>query len=352
MYIVLAILVFGILIAVHELGHFFAAKSCGVRVVEFSIGMGPVVLKKQGRETLYSWRLLPIGGFCAMEGEDEESADPRAFSNQSVWKRLIILVAGSGMNFIFGFILITALFSQASGFVTSTIESFYPDCPYEGADGLLAGDKIYSIDGDRIYLSSNVSMIMSRSKADSYDIVVIRDGEKVRLDGFHMVPVEYEVDGEIQTLFGLRFKSISAGIGDKITYSWYCARDFVRIVKISLIDLVTGAVGIKQMSGPVGIVDMMNQVGQEAATVSDALYDITYLSAFIAINLAVMNLLPIPALDGGRILFMAINLISEKVFRRKVNPKYEGAVHGAFLVLLFALMAVVMFNDIMRIIRG
>ena len=352
MYIAIAILMFGILIAVHELGHFAAAKSLGVRVLEFSIGMGPALLKKQGKETLYTWRLFPIGGFCSMEGEDEDSPDPRAFTNQKLWKRLVILVAGAAMNFIFGVLMILVVFSQQKSFTTPEITGFMEGCPYESANALMEGDIFYKINGERIYFSSNVSEFMARSGGQPVDLVMIRDGKKITLSDFPMTPTEYTINGEIVTRYGLYLEAQESGFFAFFKYSWYCAMDYVRLVRLSLAELFAGRVGVKDLSGPVGIVGLINDVGQSAATAGAAIINIANFSAFIAINLAVMNLLPIPALDGGRILFMYVTWGVEKLTKRKLNPKYEGYVHAAFLLLLLGLSAFVMYNDIVRIISA
>ena len=348
MYIILAILMFGVLIAVHELGHFIAAKACGVRVEEFAIGMGPALLKKQGKETLYALRLLPIGGYCAMAGEDEAMDDPRAFTSQAPWKRVIILAAGATMNFLIGLVLIFIVYSGAEAFSTPVVTEFFDGCPYESADGLQAGDRFYSIDGHRIYFSSNVTTYLTRH-GTTHDVVVIRDGEKVSLEGFRLEPLEYE--GMEGKYFGFRFTDTEdATLGVKLRNTWYCALDFVRMVYMSLGDLIGGAVGVKDLSGPVGIVSLMNDVGKESANTADALLNICYLAGFIAVNLAVMNLLPIPALDGGRIFLLLVTILIEAVTRRKLDPKYEGYIHTAGMVLLLMLMAYVMWNDIVRVI--
>lgn len=347
MYILLAILMFGVLIAVHELGHFIAAKACGVRVEEFAIGMGPAIWKKQKGETLYAIRCLPIGGFCAMAGEDEALDDPRAFTSQSAWKRVIILVAGAAMNFLIGLVLILLVFSKAEAFTTPTITGFMDGCPYEGEAALQEGDLIWSIDGHRIYFSSNVSEYLARGNG-TYDIVVKRGGEKVKLEDFEMIPREYE--GQEGKYYGLHFGVKEATFGARLRYTWCCALDFVRMVWNGLRDLLAGAVGVKDLSGPVGIVSMMNDVGQASESTAVALNNLAYFTAFIAINLAVMNLLPLPALDGGRIFCLIVTWCIERVSRRKVNPKYEGYIHTTGMVLLLGLMAFVMYNDISKLI--
>ena len=355
LYILLAILIFGVLIGIHEWGHFIAARACGVRVLEFSMGMGPLLWSRESRKgTQISLRALPIGGFCAMEGEDEDSRDPAAFCNAPAWKRLIILAAGAGMNFLMGLALIFLVFSQLDAFSTPTITSFMTGCPYEGEDGLMVGDTFYRINGERIYFSSDVSTYLARRTGDTSDITVIRDGKKLTLEDYPMVPREYvdEETGETVLKYGLYFGVRESGAGARLKYSWYCAKDFVRTVRLGLTDLITGAVGLNQMSGVVGIVDMIADVGTSSPTVWDGLLNVAYLSAFIAVNLAVMNLLPLPALDGGRIFFLAVTWLLEHILRRKIEPKYEAYINTAGLVALMGLMVYVMYNDIARIITG
>ena len=349
LYIVIGILIFGLLIAVHELGHFAAAKACGVKVNEFAVGMGPAIVKKQKGETLYSLRCIPFGGYCAMEGEDEDTGDTRAFSNQKAWKRLLILAAGSAMNFLTGFVIVLVLFSNAGGFRAPVIEAFMPGCPYESADGLQVGDRFYSINGRRVRLQSDINRFLDED--GSYDLVLIRGGEKVRLDDYALSRRSYE--GETGQYFGFRFGAAEeATFGIKLRQSWATTKEFVSLIWLSLGELVHGRVGLQDLSGPVGIVDLMAETGEQAETTSDALRGIFYLGAFIAVNLAVMNMLPIPALDGGRVFLLLVTWLIESVTRKKLDPKYEGAIHTAGMVLLLALMAFVMFNDIFKLIRG
>ncbi len=352
MYILLAILVFGVLIFTHELGHFLTAKLFGVRVNEFAINMGPTLLKKQVGETTYSLRLIPIGGFCAMEGEDEASSDPRAFTSAKAWKRAIILVAGAAMNFLTGLIILVIMFSTVSGFTTPQIVDFYPDCAMHHEDGLQVGDTLYEIDGRRVFLYSDVSMLMSRNSTGVYDLTVKRDGQMVELEDFPMVKKAYEEDGQTVYRYGLYFGYEEKTAGTVLKNAWYTSLDFGRMVWMSLGDLVKGMVSIDDMSGPVGIVSVIAESGETAETASDAALNIAYLAAFIAVNLAVMNLLPIPALDGGRVFFLVVNGLLQLVLRRKINPKYEGYIHAAGMILLLAFVAFVSFKDIWKLIAG
>ena len=343
MYIVIAIIMFGVLIAIHEFGHFATAKACGVRVDEFSIGMGPAIIKKQKGETRYSLRILPIGGFCAM-GEDEESQDPRAFPNQGFWKRFLILCAGSFMNFLLGVILIVIMYGGAEAFRAPIITDFLDGCQYNTPETFQAGDRFYSIDGHRIYLNSDVSMFLERGNG-VYDIVMLRDGKKIEFDDMKLVPT---IESEQGLKYGFVWGIERATLGVKLEYVWNTAKEFSRLVWLGLGDLIHGAVGVDDMAGPVGIVDMMNEAGSSAA----AMYSMLYFSAFIAINLAIMNMLPIPALDGGRVFFMIVTVIFEAITKKRLDPKYEGYIHAGGMVLLLLLMGFIMYNDIARLITG
>ncbi|MEA4933470.1 MAG: site-2 protease family protein [Lawsonibacter sp.] len=345
-YIFVAVFIFGILIATHELGHFATAKWLGVKVNEFSVGMGPAIFKKQKGETLYSLRVFPIGGYCAMEGEDDDSADPRAFGRAAAWKKMIILCAGAAMNFLTGLLLCLILVTPYVNLIRPVIVSFADGFPLVGSDGLVAGDRILSIDGERVYAYDDVTLLFSRSNGKTMDLVVERDGKTVRLDDLPLYPREYTEDGKTQLRYGINFLIEPATASGKLREGWYMAVDFVRLVRLSLGDLISGAAGLRDMSGPVGIVGMMSDVGSSAKTVSGALYGLAYLAALIAVNLAVMNLLPLPALDGGRIFFLILNGGLYALFRKKIDPKYEGYVHMAGLAALMALMLVVTLSDV------
>lgn len=352
LYIIIAILLFGFLIAIHEFGHFITAKAFGVRVNEFAIGMGPAIFSRQRGETLYALRAFPVGGFCAMEGEEDDSDDPRSFGKQAGWKKLIILTAGAAMNFLTGLVLILLLFSRAQAFTSPVLAGFMDGFPLEGEQGLMAGDRILSINGEQIYLYSDVTLFLGRGSGEPYDLVVERNGQRVVLNDLPLELREYTENGQTVTRYGLYFELEEATLGAKLKNSWYNAMDFVRLVRLSLTDLLSGAAGVKDLTGPVGIVDTITQVGSQSETVAVALENILYFGALIAVNLAVMNLLPLPALDGGRIFFLLINGVWTLIFHRRIDPKYESYVHIAGLVALLALMAVVTFNDLVRIFGG
>jgi regulator of sigma E protease len=347
LYIIIAILIFGVLVATHELGHFASAKLLGVKVNEFAVGMGPALLKWGKGETLYSLRALPIGGFCALEGDDDDSADPRAFGRAAWWRKIIILCAGAAMNFMTGVVIMAVLYAPAVGFQAELYGG-----PLEGygteSCGLEAGDRFLSVDGHRVLIYGNARFYLNRA-GETLDFVVERDGQRVELRDVHL-PYQERTDseGNFTRLRGLTMASAvePAGFFNKLGYAWNTCVDFVRVAWISLGDLVTGAVGLRDLSGPVGIVNMMGEVGSQSPTVYDALWNLGYLAAFIAVNLAVMNLLPLPALDGGRVFFLALNGAIYGLFRKRIDTKYEGYVHLAGLAALMCLMLAVTLSDV------
>ncbi|MDD6188928.1 MAG: M50 family metallopeptidase [Clostridiales bacterium] len=351
MYIIVAILIFGVLIAVHELGHFLAAKSAGVKVNEFSIGMGPALFKKQGEETLYSLRLLPIGGYCAIEGENGESEDARSMDKKPLLARLYILFAGSFMNFLTGFLIVLVIVSTSPYYSTTRIDGFMDGFPLQGEDGLMVGDRIVQIDGHSVNLINEFSLYMDRrADSETVDMVVVRDGAKVRLDDFPLVLREYEDNGQTVTKYGLYFGVSEQTFFSVFKQAWYNSLYFVKMVWMGLGDLVTGRAALSQMSGVVGAVAAIGEVGASSATVADGLLNVFYLGAFIAVNLSVMNLLPIPGLDGGHIFTMIVVAVITRLTGRKPNPKVEAYIHGAGLVLLLGLMAVLLVSDVAKLI--
>ncbi len=343
--ILLGVLLFGLLIAVHEFGHFFTAKLCGVRVNEFAIGMGPKLLSHQGKETLYSLRLFPIGGYCAMEGEDEDTEDPRSFQKAAAWKKFIILVAGAFMNFVVGFLLFFILSVSMPAYNTPTVADLLPDYVPQSEVGLQPGDTILEVDGHAIYLSSDIQLFFQRG-GDTLDLTVRRNGEKVHLGPCYM---PYYQNSEGQRVRGIQLGVAHTTFLGAVQQGWLQSIDTVRLVWISLGDLFTGAVGIRDMSGPVGIVSVMGDMAAQSESTLEATLNIVYLIAFIAVNLAVMNLLPIPALDGGRVFFLLVNVIYTFFTKKNLNPKYEGIVNTVGLVLLLGLMVVVAASDVLKL---
>ncbi len=334
-----AILVFVVLIIIHEFGHFIAAKISGVRVNEFAVGFGPKLFKKKLGETTYAVNLIPLGGYCAMEGEDETSSDGRAFCNKGPFKRLFIVANGAIFNLILGVILIGITLIPGEKFITTTVASFRENavsCNY----GLEEGDKICSVNGRKIYTTYDLSYAFTGVKGGELDMVVKRDGKKVELEnvkfntseaqGIEYVNVDFYVEPMEKNFFTFISHTFNTTIAN------------VRVVWFSLIDLITGKYGISAMSGPVGITATIGSVAAKN------LFNILPIMALITINLGIFNLLPLPALDGGRILFILIELIT----RKPVPQKYEGIVHAVGLIMLLGLMLLVTAKDIIALFMG
>lgn len=340
-----ALLFFGVIIMIHECGHFACAKLFKVKVNEFSLGMGPALFKRKKGDTLYAVRLFPIGGYVAMEGEDDASEDDRAFNKKPVWQKMIIVVAGALMNLILGFILMVLLLTTSTDLIgTNTIKEFYPDA-VSSQYGLQAGDRFVEIDGHHVWSELDLSFLMSRSQDGVFDFVVERDGEKVTLNDVHFATEQQNGITLIQYDFIIIGEQ--PGFLNIVKNAFTQSASIVRMVWLSVFDLVTGRYGMSELAGPVGTVDIIADVTAQAVS-SGSLTNLLTIMAFITINVGVANLLPLPALDGGRFLFLAI----EAVRRKPVNPKYEGYVHAAGLALLLLLMLVVTYNDIARIVHG
>lgn len=353
MSIVFAILLFSILIFVHELGHFLAAKASKVQVNEFALFMGPALFKKQVGETLYSIRCIPIGGYCAMEGEDSDTDNPRSFQKAAWWKRLIILVAGSFMNFVAGVLIMVIVFLPMQRIVEPVISGFEEFSTVDDGEGLQVGDRILEIDGEKIYVQSDFSTILALNPGDVHDLVVERNGSTVVLNDFLMEKHEVtDESGQKYMLYGMNFTITDASLPMRLQHAWYQTIDAARVVRLSLQMLLSGQAGFSDMSGPVGIVGQMSDMAAASETWVDALLNMLYFGGFIAINLAMMNLLPIPALDGGRVVGLLLTTAVEGMTKKKINPKYEGYLHAAGMVLLLILMAVIMFKDIFAIFKG
>ncbi len=353
MSIIFAIILFSLLIFVHELGHFVAAKLSGVQVNEFALFMGPAIFKKQRGETLYSIRCIPIGGFCAMEGEDEASDNPRAFQKAAWWKRLIILVAGSFMNLIAGILLFAIVIAPTKQVAQPVIAEFTDCCIFNHAQALQVGDEILELDGEKIYLNNDISLVLTLNDTPNHDVVVRRNGEILTFQNLAMGHTCVNENGEEYLHYGFTFgvaKDLT--FPGKLDYLGRLTLDNVRNVRLSLQMLLTGKAGLSDMAGPVGVVGIMSDAANAADNWVDGLMNMLYFGGFIAINLGVMNMLPIPALDGGRVFFLLVTTAFEKITRRKVNPKYEGYIHAAGMIVLLAFMAFIMFKDIFTIVKG
>ncbi len=342
--ILIAILFFGLIVFFHELGHFTFAKLFKVKVNEFAMGMGPTLFKFKKGDTKYALRLLPIGGFVSMEGEDEESENENAFCNKPAWQRFIIVAAGGTINLIMGVIIVAIMLSQTDLIGLPEIHSFHENS-VSSQYGLQVKDEIKKINGKNVYSEYDLSFLMQRDKDGIIDFVVEREGKEVELNGVKFET--FDNNGTLTIVYDFIIKGVEPSFLSVTKNAVLESISIGRIVWISLLDLVTGQYGLSDLSGPIGTVTYIADAAEIAQQKTDYSYLLTML-AMITINIGLFNLLPLPALDGGRLFFILI----EMIFRKPVPRKYEGWVHAVGLILLLILMAVISFSDIWRLIKG
>lgn len=340
--VIIFLLMFTVIVVAHEWGHYITAKKCGVLVHEFAIGMGPVLWSKQSGETLYSIRLLPIGGFCRMEEEENESKNPRAMSSKKPWQKLLIVSAGAIMNFLLAWVLSSMLVSY-TGISTNVVATVEANSPLAEA-GIVAGDTIIAIDGVKVKNLSDVrEMLTNEPKVYSFSIK--HEGEKK-----DVLVTSRILGDEASPRFGFTVEKSHFNIWQNVKMGFLYMISIIAMVWKSLVGLISGAIGFDQMAGIVGVVDVGSKVwdsSMEAGGINLAIMNMVQMAALLSANLGVMNLLPLPALDGGRIFFILIEMIRGKA----IPPEKEGAVHFIGMVLLMLLTVVVLYNDIMRL-RG
>ena len=342
LYWLLAIFVFGLLIFLHELGHYIAARAFGVKIEEFAIGVGPKILTYTSKKTeiKYSIGMFPLGGYVSMMGEDEETDSPHALCKKAPWKRLIITAAGATVNLLTGLVVMLALVLASGPLASNIVSSYPPDSFFEENNiissetyGLQAGDRILAVNGQRVHIGFDLSYEIMRTGGKECTVTVLRDGVERTLtvtfprgssQGLTIGLVDFYVEPEERTL------------GNILTQTWYRTTGTVKMVFESFAGLLSGEYGLENVSGPIGVAGTMSEAAR-----TDIL-QFLLLVAVISINLGIVNLFPIPALDGGRIVFILI----EMIFRRPVPPKYEGIVHFVGIIILFALMILILFKDI------
>lgn len=336
MYVFLALLLLGVLIMAHEAGHFFAARACGIEVQEFALGMGPLLLKKKSRRgTQYSLRLLPIGGFCQFYGEDEDVNDPRAFNNQAVWKRMLTVVSGPLMNFIVA-LLVVVIYLSALG-VTSVVPKVGEVEENAAKAGLAVGDVLLAVNGTDVV---DVNTVHEAIKASEGSEVTLRVKRGEQETDIAIAPFYDEEYSRYRVGFSFAQERIKVSLLESIPFSVSYNIESVRLIVQTLKNLFVRGEGVSDVTGPVGTVYVIQEVTQSGGI--DVYLE---LLALISVNLGVMNLLPIPGLDGSRLLF----LIVEGVRRKPVRRELEGAIHGAGFILLMGLMVALTYKDIMQI---
>lgn len=440
--ILIGVLLFELIIFIHEFGHFITAKKSGIKVNEFSLGMGPKIFSFGKGETKYSLRIFPIGGFCAMEGEDEESPEPRAFNNAKVWKRMIVIIAGAVMNIILGFVLMFVVVVQQDAYSSTEVQSF-PATSFSSCTGLQSGDVIKEINGYGISTSmdfnypistaelktvdgstleiykedcgnnlynmavslvqdknnklsdeqvskvnellskSTNEIVKAKSKEDAYsiyenyykeindacgikdykvekiveketrkrytaDILVERNGEEKLLKNVQFFTYTTKDNSDPQVSIDFYVKPIEKTFGSVISQTFKQTISTCKMIYASLGGLLTGKFGLKDMSGPIGIASAVTTVASESLSSGfmSAVNSIIYVMMIITVNLGLFNMLPFPALDGGRFVFLIIEAIRGKSVPRKV----EAIVNGIGMGLLILLMILITANDIFKLI--
>ena len=344
--IIVAILLFSVIIIFHELGHFLLAKLNGVQVNEFCLGLGPTLFGVTIGETKYSLKLLPFGGACMMEGEDEGSDNERAFNNKSVWARISVVFAGPFFNFIMAFIF-SFIIIMAVGYDKPVLSAVSEGYAAEEA-GLMAGDEILKMDNYRIHFYSEISVYATFHEGEAVEVTYQRDGVQYTTT---LVPIYSEEYGRYLYGFVSSGNFAADSIPQALSLAVYEVRYWIYTTFQSLRLLVTGGYGLDAMSGPVGIVKTVGDTYEQSAKTDGLFYAFLNMlnwGVLLSANLGVMNLLPLPALDGGRLVF----LIVEAIRRKRIDPDKEGYVHLVGIVLLLLLMVVVMFNDIRKLFLG
>ena len=338
--IIIAILAFGLLIFIHELGHYIAAKLCGINIQEFAIGMGPKLFGIKKGETLYSIRILPFGGYLKIEGEDKssDSISSRSFRNKPKWQRLTVALAGSFMNIMLGFIIVIYLVSSSDSMPSMEISGFM-DKSISNNYGLKKGDKILKIGGYSVNTKKDFWHIMISVPVDKTDVLVARDGKKVNIKDVKFPVIKDNQNNVIGIMIDFEIGRKEKDIGSVIEYSFQNIIGDAKLILVSLSKLITGQYGIKSFGGPIQVTKSMGEFYQFG------LKSLLSFIAFITVNLGFMNLLPLPALDGGKVVFIFIEIIKGK----PVNPKYEGYIHLVGLILFMMLSIIVTYNDIIKI---
>lgn len=350
MFILFGILIIGLLLVVHESGHFLMAKLLGIQVNEFSIGIGPLLWQHQGRETRFSLRPIPVMAYCALEGEEDGGGNPRAFASAALWKRFLVLAAGPLFNFLLGLLVVLMMYSGVSVYATTTLTEFADGCPFHGEDMLMEGDKILSVNGRSVLVYNEIPTLLGLDQDGSVDLVIQRGGERLERRGLPIALREYETDGKKALRYGMSFAVEQVGLPGRLRYGFLYTVDFARMTLWGLEMLFTGQVGVKDMQGPVGLVSTMNDVGKTAPDVWEGLLNVLYLGAFISVNLALMNLLPFPGLDGGQIVILVVNTLGKRLFGRTLPPRAVQYFNLAGLALVLLLAVFVAFHDVTRLI--
>ena len=350
--IIITIIIFGIIVMIHEWGHFIAARKCGVFVEEFAIGMGPKIWSVKKNETVYSIRIFPIGGFCKMAEDDTEGSDKKGFNNIAVWKKMIIVLAGVFMNFILAWIIMSAIIS-AAGFTDNQVREVVSGSPAADA-GIISGDRIVELNGSSIHIYDDLSFEMMNYSGGEISISIDRNGENIEKiitpvkneNGRFIIGFTFEYRPGI---FGEKYEVYeTAGIFETLKAGFWNMIYMIKVTFAGVVSLFTMQVSMDEVAGPIGLTTVVDEVYTETVSrgIFETVVSMSNIAALLSANLGVMNLLPIPALDGGRFIFLIIEFIR----RKPMPPEREGMIHfvGFAILMIFGLF--IAFNDIFKLI--
>lgn len=343
--IAVAVLIFGIIVLIHELGHFLFARRNGIVVEEFAIGMGPKIASRHWMGTDFSIRSIPFGGFCRMKGEDSGDRSEGAFASKTPWQRFQVIFGGPLFNFLLAFFFAIIYVGMGTTFSTA-IGEVSPDSPAEAA-GLVEGDRIVAINGHRIIHYNEIGIYINTAPEETIEVSYKREGEE-GVSKVSLTPALVEAGGSVVRQMGIYGQLVEdRSVLDILEYSARETVFWVKMVYYSLSLMVTGNVSPDQVSGPVGIVTVISDSYKESARFGFAsvLYMVAYYMVLLSANLGIMNLLPIPALDGGRLIFILLEMVRGK----PLDPDKEGFIHFIGYILLMALMVLILFNDIFKL---
>lgn len=371
------VVIFMVLITLHEFGHFIMAKSVGVNVLEFSVGMGPAIWKKQGEKTLYSLRAFPIGGYCKLDGEDGESDNPAAFCNQSLVKRFLVVAAGAVLNLLLGFLLFAMIVGISGPYRSNTVGNVV-ERSYLAQSGVQPGDKIVGLNGHKISSYNDLSLYGDElSSGAEIELTVKRGGEKLKISvlpsldetkivygetsaeytdtingvsktqiiEYEKIPESYVGKTAESSRYIIGFEPLSVEVTafNIVPEAWHYTEFVAKSIYHALWDMISGQSGIDNVSGPVGVASVVNEAVHSG---KDSAVNVLFIVAMLTVNLGIFNLLPLPALDGGRLFFMLVELVR----RKPIPPEREGMVHAIGLLLLLLFAVIVCFNDIIKLI--
>ncbi len=356
MSIILTLIIFTLIVVIHEFGHFIVAKKCNVLVEEFSVGMGPKLLGKKVGETEYTLRILPLGGFCRMADEKPENTERIGFNDASVLQRIVICITGPLMNFVLAFVIMIIM-SMCTGISTTNIVDIIEGSGAANAN-MQIGDKIIEYDGHSIHTRDELEFYKDETKGSSVDIVVLRNNEKIKTKltpifdsetNRYLIGISLDYKAPLFNMTNADFSQVEkASIAEYISDGFWSSAALVKLTVLGFIKMITAQITVQELSGPIGVTAVVDDMYQAAAPagINIVILQLIYLMALLSANLGVINLLPLPAIDGGKILIYLIELISGY----RMPKEKEAYIHFIGFVLLIGLGVYIAYNDILKLL--